>query len=686
MKNPILFLFFILLSTVAFAQTRKIVLMEHFTQASCGPCASQNPAFYDGILTPNVGNICHIAYHTDWPGTDPMNAANPVPVSDRVSYYAVSGVPDVYTLGSRYNSQPGGVTQAIIDNFAQEGSPVRMVVTESTAGSIRTAHIDIKTLGTLPSGTWELRAVAVEQSVTYATAPGSNGEKSFPNVFRTFLTSTAGDPYTAAAIGSSWTVDLNYTLDPTWDADSIYVIAWLQNDATKEVIQAASTHTSLWEALNTSPTNAVAGAAGSSSSFNVNLENYGTANENYRISLSKDMPADWNATFTIAGTSYTTSHDLVINAGSTIAAIVTITPGTTPYVGEAVLSMESLDAPAFSPARVTYYAIANVRELVVNNTAGRGDGTGGSAADWEASYIDALVAASSTCHAKTNSIIASKLSASDALTEVDIIYYNVGWTFPALTDEFATQMSAYLDSGNKRMLIAGQDVVWDNFDTASGLANGTPTTKAFLETYFNVGFVSDGSTANSIFNCIDTDTDFGAVANMTINNYYGGTNFFPDELVAVAPATSFANYNSTTKVAGVKNDAGTYKTLLFGIGFEMLSTADANALMLASRNYLAAGIDLSCTVGIEETALSAINDMYPNPCDQYAFIQVNENVDATWHLQIIDATGRVIITEQAKAAGEVMPINTAMLAEGMYFYTFISAVGQTTTKALQVIH
>lgn len=75
-------------------------MFEHFTQASCGPCASQNPGFEGTILTPNPSIVRHIAYHTSWPGVDEMNAANPTEVANKVTYYNVQGVPDVVLEGN----------------------------------------------------------------------------------------------------------------------------------------------------------------------------------------------------------------------------------------------------------------------------------------------------------------------------------------------------------------------------------------------------------------------------------------------------------------------------------------------------------------------------------------------------------------------------------------------------------
>jgi hypothetical protein len=66
----------IMISGVTASFGQRLVLLEHFTQASCGPCASQNPAL-NALLDNNTTKVVAIKYQTSWPGTDPMNAANP---------------------------------------------------------------------------------------------------------------------------------------------------------------------------------------------------------------------------------------------------------------------------------------------------------------------------------------------------------------------------------------------------------------------------------------------------------------------------------------------------------------------------------------------------------------------------------------------------------------------------------
>ena len=127
MKKLTIVLALLLGGSTAFAQATRLVLFEEFTQASCGPCASQNPAF-NTLLSGNTTKAISIKYQTSWPGVDPMNAANPTDVATRVSYYGVNGVPwtamdgDTAT-GSAYAGAPANVTQTAIDTRYAVASP-----------------------------------------------------------------------------------------------------------------------------------------------------------------------------------------------------------------------------------------------------------------------------------------------------------------------------------------------------------------------------------------------------------------------------------------------------------------------------------------------------------------------------------------------------------------------------------
>ena len=105
-------------------------LIEEFTSATCGPCASQNPAFNALILPNRDSKVVPVKYQVPIPSAgDPMYAQN-MPESDaRRSYYGINGAPTA-TLNGRIpdnNNTPGGgwtgyaggpygFNQTVIDN------------------------------------------------------------------------------------------------------------------------------------------------------------------------------------------------------------------------------------------------------------------------------------------------------------------------------------------------------------------------------------------------------------------------------------------------------------------------------------------------------------------------------------------------------------------------------------------
>ncbi|MBK7174785.1 MAG: hypothetical protein IPH84_16485 [Bacteroidales bacterium] len=55
MKKLLLSFLVIIMATFTFAQTQRYVIVEEFTNASCGPCAAQNPAF-QALMAANTSN------------------------------------------------------------------------------------------------------------------------------------------------------------------------------------------------------------------------------------------------------------------------------------------------------------------------------------------------------------------------------------------------------------------------------------------------------------------------------------------------------------------------------------------------------------------------------------------------------------------------------------------------------
>lgn len=238
MKKNLFLLFFSAIFSITQAQTaKKFILLEHLTNSRCSVCASKNPGFYNTISN-YENDVHHIAYHPPVPYNNCIfYLDNPVENAARGDYYGIEGAPSLFINGV---AAPGGsqlVTAATLDANLGLFSPLQIVVSE-TGDLNRTASIQVKTVGNVvPAGNLRLFVAIVEKIVNY-DAP--NGEDVHHDVFRKMLPDITGAPFTAAAAGAEINVSYNYTVENDWNAGEIYVVAFVQNIDTKEVINSGT--------------------------------------------------------------------------------------------------------------------------------------------------------------------------------------------------------------------------------------------------------------------------------------------------------------------------------------------------------------------------------------------------------------------------------------------------------------
>jgi hypothetical protein len=165
----------------------------------------------------------------------PLYQANKPDQDARQTYYSIPGTPRVSVNGAAAVSA-GAITTATIETAISGTSPVEVRVSETTATN-RTVHVRARATGTIPTGNYRLYVAIVEKRLNFNA---NNGETVHHGVFRKFLTSAAGDVLTAFATNSNVERVFNYSVDATWNNAQTYVVAWLQNDGTKAVLNSGS--------------------------------------------------------------------------------------------------------------------------------------------------------------------------------------------------------------------------------------------------------------------------------------------------------------------------------------------------------------------------------------------------------------------------------------------------------------
>lgn len=280
-----------------FAQSQRMVLIEKGSNASCGPCAAQNPGFHSMLNTVDDKHIA-ISYQWYFPGYDPMNEHNPVEANARFNtYYGQNGVPTAMIDGTvptnaypgfngGYAGSPAGFSASMINNRYEVASPFDISIDYTVTPSTVTAEVTVTASQNVTANQLKLRIAVIERVISFDSPPGTNGEETFYNVMKKFLPGTSG-----LNLPSSWTAGQSETFTQSWTHQNVYdfsqlaVVAFVQNDTNKEVLQAARADDAVLESTATNAAtifnlNAPADICGGSNTISptVTLRNTGNAN------------------------------------------------------------------------------------------------------------------------------------------------------------------------------------------------------------------------------------------------------------------------------------------------------------------------------------------------------------------------------------------------------------------------
>lgn len=241
MKKYISFGFFVLLATLVSAQgsAKKYVLIEHFTNSKCPPCASKNPAFYSLIgQAQYADDVHHVSIHPMFPYPECVfYQANTVENTAWTALYPVSGTPTIVMNGSIQNPSTPLLTEAKLQSFLGQTSPLAVQVTETGPGNARQVTVKAKALGDIPAGNYKIFVAIVEKTINQQTP---NGETVHRNVFRKMLTAVAGDAFTVPLAGAASEYSYEYSVAGNWNPDEVYVLAFVKDVTTKQVLNSGT--------------------------------------------------------------------------------------------------------------------------------------------------------------------------------------------------------------------------------------------------------------------------------------------------------------------------------------------------------------------------------------------------------------------------------------------------------------
>ena len=242
-RNIFTLLILFSISVMGFGQSQRLVLLEHFTQASCGPCAGVNPQL-KALLNANPDKLTAIMVHTSWPGYDPMYNHNVSDNGNRTSYYSVNSVPNSVLDGNFFNGHPNNWNISTVDARLEVPSPFELQIQMDLSPDEEVVYATMLIHATqdVEDG---LRAymTVIEKLIQFSSAPGSNGETQFNNVMKKILPKQSGYSMPAMSAGEYIIIESSWVHQNVYTISELALVGFIQDGTSKEVHQAAPSST-----------------------------------------------------------------------------------------------------------------------------------------------------------------------------------------------------------------------------------------------------------------------------------------------------------------------------------------------------------------------------------------------------------------------------------------------------------
>ncbi len=301
----LVYLMILALLTVAsdgFAQAKRRVLLEEFTNSGSSLAAETDPMLENAEMD-NFDDLIILKWHVSWPyDNDPFYKSYPNSEARAKKLYAIEYNPYVCLNGSPLGGF--GVIQlydkqTLYNEITQEKakqSPYEISVTQEIFIDSIIAIVTIKCVGTPVSGELRLGVAIAERYNSYI---GTNGSRYTRNVVRTLLPGlNANGEIDVSAKYPSFTIAKDQTktirfaclVNTSWQIDQLTSVAFIQDAFTNEVYNANS---SLPIKIKTQQDRVV--YAPSDSALDITFTNTTASPIGLRAELSAaTVPADWN--------------------------------------------------------------------------------------------------------------------------------------------------------------------------------------------------------------------------------------------------------------------------------------------------------------------------------------------------------------------------------------------------------
>lgn len=627
----------------------RTVLIEEATNIGCGCAASLNPGLDSILAYYGHVDLVSIRYHGWIPlESDPFYLQNPSEVEDRYSYYAIGKIPSLVIDGvliprtcTAYNP-----TEKIKERTQIE-SPIRILVSESWSEDSCRLDVKIITEDEPPSDSLVLRVAVIEDSIIYQ-AP--NGENLFNNVFRKFVGGSAGFVF-EPVLGETLSFDLGFAIDPSWEAQNISSVVFIENDSDKSIIQAASSKSrpQAW-ARYTAEKQGKVERLGLPVSFPGRIINRGSLTDTFDVDLFPDLPSGWSAHVDFLGGSLA-NGGVELESDSSCTTILNIETSGEPGTGYVTVDVRSRRMPGFERS-LDFLVAAGICGLIVDDDGGE---------DIETYFGTALDSIGILWGRWDRSVGAPTIG---DLNLCGFVIWFTGSHIPTLNQSDRQVLSAYL-SGGGRLFVTGQDIGYDLCDIIS--PNYSSESESFYRDYLHAEYIRSNSLLFEVAGRSEDPISDGL--SFSIEGGDGANNqAFPDVIDAIYPAIVIFDYSDPEKHAGIRFESDSSKVVYLSFGFEAISSFDDRVALLSRIIDWFGGLS-----GIGSVSDVSGVRIYPNPATTHLSIETFQS--RFEGIMIYDVLGRLVRVldpspnRETSLDWDLRDYHGIRVAPGIYFVT-----------------
>jgi hypothetical protein len=246
MKTKILLVVAFAISILNVSSQNRVVLIEQFSNSSCGPCGNASPTIF-AYANNNPQKAVVITYHTSFPYfNDSMYFDNTVDNNARVNYYSVGGVPNSIVDGNVYSGATATLNTTLNTTITNRSliAPRYSIASSNfqLSNGQLTGTFDFTSIDAQNSNqNLVAQIVVIEKNVlksSFAASPGNNSETQYGYVMRKMFPTSNGTSLNNTALNGLESINLNWPISRIKNINELRVVAFVQNTTNNEIYQA----------------------------------------------------------------------------------------------------------------------------------------------------------------------------------------------------------------------------------------------------------------------------------------------------------------------------------------------------------------------------------------------------------------------------------------------------------------